>query len=834
MTSKFGSSDITTYKLGANQVDKIYLGSDLVFEDAVGLPEFVSNKETSIDSVNTVEISIPAGTQSGEVMIAYIILDGTPDVSMPGWNKHIQTQTEFVSSGLRISVFYRVSNGSEPATYTASWPTSNFERGVGHVWVYRNVNSRPIFDFISKSESTTSFSPDTLVTSATYVDAVVVGCNIEKDEIITSPGGFEEEITYNIADTPGTVSASTASNISPGGAFVPGFWTKSGSGENWESLTLSLAPVGVYSNLMEITPIDFVSSCGINVFSSSDFSIDWGDGNLITYAAGSPASVSAVPRGDILIKNNGDITQVQFTTDTYNYISILDGNTLTSFNSMCLNLTNLVSLNINENIYMRITDVNAAFMNCSSLIQIKAFDTSAITAFTDTWNGCSGLTGTITVYDLVGTSLATSLIRTWNGCSGITAFNLQDNGLITDFTDTWNGCSGITAFRATGALFAAGLDFTRTWQDCSSLTELLDGINYDFSTGTNFTNTWSGCNLLESFPSTDFSAGTTFVETWESCTTLISFNALNVAAGTNFSGAWKNCSGLTYMPAITTTGATLFDSTFENCTSLTCLNTLDTLSQTSTTNLFNNTPALAAPDGTEQTALLGGSSYTNPGECPVSSGGGIIYVTQSDSFITDNLSVIHATIPSGVSVGDLLVLSIAVDGDVSTSLAAEPGWIETHPPQTDLLNAATLGVFHRVVDGSEVSTVYVQWTGTERCNANVSHFTGVNNLTPYVQSAYVDTTGGGGVINIPALSSLALGNLIYATCGINRANGTFPITNWPSNTANISIDNSTSAGQALNGVAYKIADSSNHATDYFTLAGAGKDAMGIIVEFKAA
>jgi len=84
----------------------------------------------------------------------------------------------------------------------------------------------------------------------------------------------------------------------------------------------------------------------------------------------------------------------------------------------------------------------------------------------------------------------------------------------------------------------------------------------------------------------------------------------------DYTSALEGCTGLTGLGVINTTTGQVFDRMFFGCSAMTCLGKIDTTSQTSTTDMFTGCTALTAPDATEQTALLAGSSYINPGECP--------------------------------------------------------------------------------------------------------------------------------------------------------------------------------------------------------------------------
>jgi len=84
---------------------------------------------------------------------------------------------------------------------------------------------------------------------------------------------------------------------------------------------------------------------------------------------------------------------------------------------------------------------------------------------------------------------------------------------------------------------------------------------------------------------------------------------------TDYTAAFEGCAGLTFIPPMDTTNGTLFISMFKDCVNLTCLGEIDTTNYTDTANMFLNTPALGAPDFAEQSALLTGDHYINPGEC---------------------------------------------------------------------------------------------------------------------------------------------------------------------------------------------------------------------------
>jgi hypothetical protein len=90
-------------------------------------------------------------------------------------------------------------------------------------------------------------------------------------------------------------------------------------------------------------------------------------------------------------------------------------------------------------------------------------DTSAGTAFSYTWSGCTSLTS----FPLLDFTAATSLIRTRQGCSGLTSFPLIVVPVCTSFFVTWYGCTGLTSFPL--IVFSGVTTFGYTWYNCTGL-----------------------------------------------------------------------------------------------------------------------------------------------------------------------------------------------------------------------------------------------------------------------------------------------------------------------------------------------------------------------------
>jgi len=204
--------------------------------------------------------------------------------------------------------------------------------------------------------------------------------------------------------------------------------------------------------------------------------------------------------------------------------------------------------------------------------------TSAVTNFSRTWQGCSG----ITTFPLIDISNATTFNATWAQCSGFTEFPVLDFSSATSISAAWNGCTGITTFPTIDT--SSVTNFTSTWISCSGLTTF---PVLDTSSGTTFDSTWNSCTGLTSFPQIDTSSATNLRSAWRVCTGLTAFPVLNTSNVTDFTATWRQCSGITTFPTIDTSSGTSFQNTWRECTGITTFPVLDTSNGTNFTETWN-------------------------------------------------------------------------------------------------------------------------------------------------------------------------------------------------------------------------------------------------------
>ena len=278
--------------------------------------------------------------------------------------------------------------------------------------------------------------------------------------------------------------------------------------------------VGAALAFLEYTTAS-VSTFRIKTIGTVNYDVDWGDGSSDTGVTTNTKDHTYSSAGVYVIKITpaGGST---FRPEHYNSVDYqtnltkVDGTGGSSFNT---NLTNwlretasLTSFGSSIDL-SHVTNLQAAWRQCTGLASFPSTDVSSCTTFANTWDGCTGLTS----FGLINTSSATNIRSAWLNCSGITTFPLIDTSSVTNPRDAWNGCSGLTSFPA-----------------------------LDLSSGTDFRGAWLGCSGITSFPS------------------------ITPTSATDFGGAWRDCSSLTTYPAnqFDTTGTLTsgsFSTTFSNC-----------------------------------------------------------------------------------------------------------------------------------------------------------------------------------------------------------------------------------------------------------------------------
>jgi len=287
-------------------------------------------------------------------------------------------------------------------------------------------------------------------------------------------------------------------------------------------------------------------------------------------------------------------------------VTVLNTNNVSDWSSMCYVARNLVEFNV-ECDTSNVTNLNSAWIDCSSLTSFPYMNTSNVTDMAYAWVSCSLLTSfpaidtskvtdisyawyrghSLTSFPAIDTSKVTNMANTWAGCSLLTSFPAIDTSNVTNLANTWQDCSSLTSFPAIDTSKVTNMSFT--WYNCNNLTSFLP---IDTSNVTNMVYSWYNCSNLTSFPSLDTSNVTDMSFAWSGCSSLTSFPSIDTSKVIGMRYAWNNCKNLTSFPAINTGNVTNMASTWYNCSTLTSFPAINTDNVTDMTYTWSACTAL--------------------------------------------------------------------------------------------------------------------------------------------------------------------------------------------------------------------------------------------------
>lgn len=196
------------------------------------IPQYIDRTTftASWPAPTTSNINKPAGTQSGDLLIAMVAIDesGVNIVPPVGWTELRDVNT----ATARTAVFYLIAGASEPSAYTFNFNSDEFRVGTMitvrnvHQTTPINVNATSVGDDNTQpsAPSITTTVPDTLLVA--FVHATDGGTN-------TPPVGYTERSDVNIS---GRISGSVATKSqSASGATGAAVFTHSGTIYDWRT-----------------------------------------------------------------------------------------------------------------------------------------------------------------------------------------------------------------------------------------------------------------------------------------------------------------------------------------------------------------------------------------------------------------------------------------------------------------------------------------------------------------------------------------------------------------------------------------------------------------------
>jgi hypothetical protein len=163
---------------------------------------------------STLTIGLPAGAQSGDVMVAHVIVRTASNVITPpaGWNLVLRQDS---GSSISTASYGYVAGSSEPATYTWSFGTS--AQASGGIASYIGVNTTTPVDVAhAQYNASTSNVDNSGVTTTTANDMLVYAVGIAVATSVNVPSGFIEE--WSITSNQSTTSEMSQETFSAIGA----------------------------------------------------------------------------------------------------------------------------------------------------------------------------------------------------------------------------------------------------------------------------------------------------------------------------------------------------------------------------------------------------------------------------------------------------------------------------------------------------------------------------------------------------------------------------------------------------------------------------------------
>ncbi|WP_018353281.1 PQQ-dependent sugar dehydrogenase [Longispora albida] len=203
----------------------VHIASVLALRPASGTPgiSFVASASSgSAAGRIAMAIQRPAGTASGDVMVASVVVnsDDSAITAPAGWTEVRQAA---IPGQLRHLVYVRVAGGAEPASYT--WNSALARRVAGGISTYRGVSTASPVDasgVLADATADTSIDAPSITTTVAGTRLIhLAGVNAEGG--VTPPGGTERyEASSPNADLPrdALAEASDVTQPSAGGTGI--------------------------------------------------------------------------------------------------------------------------------------------------------------------------------------------------------------------------------------------------------------------------------------------------------------------------------------------------------------------------------------------------------------------------------------------------------------------------------------------------------------------------------------------------------------------------------------------------------------------------------------
>lgn len=304
------------------------------FAPVGNLVELVSCTESKVNfNGGSITVAVPASVNAGDVLVAAVSLDDDTTINAPaGWTTVVQ-QSIGNNDG-QLAVFFRVSDGAEPANYTFSWFDS--EEAYAYMLRFTGASGQGVVG-VSNGDfgAPTAPSINTLVNDTLVLRAVGWDDDDQSDDPATiTPGHIN--ITQDASGTGnGTASGAAAYYIqaTPGATGTASF---EDSGEQWAAATIGIDPIEFRISMPDVQ----AAVCGyqevtVSVTDRFGNPMTWFQG-LVTLTASNAVGASWADAGAL----NGTLSDLGNGVATYQFSASDNGVATFEFRNINVGTTN--------------------------------------------------------------------------------------------------------------------------------------------------------------------------------------------------------------------------------------------------------------------------------------------------------------------------------------------------------------------------------------------------------------------------------------------------------------------------------------------------------------
>lgn len=215
------------------------------------------------------------------------------------------------------------------------------------------------------------------------------------------------------------------------------------------------------------------------------------------------------------------------------------------------------------------TTLSSAYTSDTDLVYLPKLDLSSCTVFTNAFNGCTNLVcvqedmgaptnlqtafincTSLALAPTMDTSSTTTLYKTFRNCPSMTGSVTLDLTSATNITDLFYECTSLESVTLTLSAESSITSIANVFYNCQSLTSITANWSYLLTSVTSLYYTFYNCQNLESLDELATSSVTNFFRTFYACTSLQRIESVDFSSITNFNATFLYCSELRYLKIV--------------------------------------------------------------------------------------------------------------------------------------------------------------------------------------------------------------------------------------------------------------------------------------------